>query len=199
MHFWTGSTFMMNTQRPSPARPWPLAMARLRTDQRGGAAIEFAFIAAPLAALMIAILQTSLVFFAQQNLETCAEKSARRLLVGSSQQSGKTSAQFKNDVCATLPFFMRTNNCANLMVDVRTATSFSAASVSQPTLTYDSNGNITNSWQYAPGGGGTINVLRVMYIWKVQKAPFDFDLSTMSNNRRLLFATAVFKTEPYDS
>jgi len=188
---------MKNAYRLSIAKARLAAIGRLCADSRGGAAIEFAFIAAPLAALMIAILQTSLVFFAQQNLETTAEKSARLLLVGSSQQAGKTSTQFRSDVCATLPFFMRTNNCANLMIDVRTVNSFSDATVSQPSLTYDSNGNVTNTWQYAPGGAGTINVIRVMYIWKVQKGPFSFDLSTMSSNRRLLFATAVFKVEPY--
>lgn len=190
---------MKNAYRLSIAKARLAAIGRLCADSRGGAAIEFAFIAAPLAALMIAILQTSLVFFAQQNLETTAEKSARLLLVGSSQKAGKTASQFRTDVCNTLPFFMRTNNCANLMVDVRTAASFSAASVAAPTLTYDSNGNVTNAWQYSPGAAGAITVVRVMYVWKVQQGPFGFDLSTMSSNRRLLYATAVFKTEPYDT
>ncbi len=168
----------------------------LLADRRGGAAIEFAFIAAPLAGLMIAILQTSLVFFAQQTLETTAEKSIRQLVTGSAQQANMTSNSFKTLVCSKLPVFMK---CANVMVDVRTATNFSSATVASPTLTYDSNGNVNNSWTFAPGGAGTINVVRIMYIWDVQKGPFGFDLATMSNNRRLLYATSVFKVEPYTS
>jgi hypothetical protein len=31
----------------------------------------------------------------------------------------------------------------------------------------------------------------------VSKGPLGFDLSTLSNGDRLLIATAVFKTEPY--
>lgn len=170
--------------------------AGLAADQRGAVAIEFAFIAAPLAALMIATLQTSLVFFAQQTLETTAEKSVRQLVTGNSQKANITANAYKTLVCNNLPVFMK---CANVMIDVRTATSFSNATVTSPTLTYDSNGNVNNSWSFAPGGAGTINVVRIMYIWDVQKGPFAFDLSTMSSNRRLLYATSVFKVEPYDS
>ncbi len=168
----------------------------LMGDRRGAVAIEFAFVAAPLVALMIAILQTSLVFFAQQTLESTAEKSIRQLVTGAAQKANTSSSTFKTSVCSKLPVFMK---CANVMVDVRTATSFSGATVSSPTLTYDSNGNVSNSWTYAPGGAGTINIVTIMYIWDVQKGPFAFDLSTMSSNRRLLYATSVFKVEPYTS
>ena len=188
---------MMKMNRPCSSCTPTAATRRARclaTHRRGSVAIEFAFIAAPLAALMIAILQTSLVFFAQQTLETTAEKSVRQLITGSAQQGGTSASAFKTSVCSKLPVFMQ---CANVMVDVRTVTSFSNASVSSPTLTFDSNGNVTNSWSYAPGGAGSINVVTIMYIWNVQKGPFSFDLSTMSNNRRLLYATSVFKVEPY--
>lgn len=170
------------------------AARRLTDDTRAAAVIEFALIATPLAALMVAELQTSLVFFAQQNLETTAEKSVRTLVTGEAQQNGMTSAQFKTLVCSKLPFFMK---CSNVLIDVQSVSSFNSASTSSPTLTFDSGGNVTNSFSYSPGGAGSINVVKVMYIWKVQAGPLGFDLSTMSSNRRLLIATAVFKTEPY--
>lgn len=174
---------------------WAAASGRaLARDRRGAAAIEFAFVITPLAAMMIAILQTSLVFFAQQTLETTAEKSVRQLVTGSAQQSGLSGPAFKTSVCSKLPAFMK---CANVIVDVRPATTWSDASVTPPTITFDGSGNITNTWLYQPGTAGTITVVTIMYIWNVQKGPFSFDLSTMSNNRRLLYATAVFKVEPY--
>ena len=156
--------------------------------------MEFAFVIIPLAALMIAILQTSLVFFAQQTLETATEKSVRQLMTGQAQTTGMTQAQFKTLVCSKLPTFM---TCSNLIVDVQSASSFSAASTSSPTLTYDASGNVNNNWKFTPGGAGTINVAKVMYIWSPQRGPLGFDLSTMSNGNRLLIATAVVKTEPY--
>jgi hypothetical protein len=83
------------------------------------------------------------------------------------------------------------------MIDVRTVSAFSAASVSKPTLTLDANGKVNNTWNYQPGTAGSITVVTIMYIWSTQKGPMSFDLSTMSGNRRLLHATSVFKVEPY--
>ena len=156
--------------------------------------MEFALVATPLAALMVAILQTSLTFFAQQNLESVAEKAVRQLVTGQAQKANTTQAQFKTLVCSKLPIFMK---CANVYVDVQSATSFSNANTAPPTLTYDSNGAVTNAWVYSPQGAGAINVVRIMYAWQVGAGPLGFDISTMSSQRRLLVATSVFKTEPY--
>ena len=163
-------------------------------NEGGVAAVEFALIAIPLIALMIAIIQTSLTFFAQQTLETATEKATRTLFTGSAQASGISQSQYKTLVCSKLPSFMK---CANLFVDVQSAASFSSASVVAPTLTYDSSGNVNNTFKFTPGSAGSVNVVRIMYIWNTQKGPLGFDLSTMSNGNRLLLATSVFKVEPY--
>lgn len=175
-----------------PRSTWQ-ACRSLWSDKGGATAIEFAIVAIPLAALMVAILQTSLVFFVQQNLESIAEESARQLITGQAQKAGKTSKDFNSLVCSKLPAFMK---CSNVIVDVRTATAFGAADVSVLTPTYDSKGKPSNT-QYLPGGPGSINVVRIMYIWNVGAGPLNFDLSTMSGQRRLLVATAVFKAELY--
>lgn len=174
-----------------PLAPW---RGHLSADIRGVAAVEFAIVAAPLAALIVAILQTSLVFFAQQTLETTAETSVRQLVTGEAQKGNVTKAQFKSRVCSTLPVFME---CSKVIIDVRSATSFSGISTKSLTITVDKDGNITTPFSYAPGNAGSINIVRVMYIWDVMGGPLGFDLATMSNNKRILYATSVFKTEPY--
>lgn len=186
----------VNMMKTYLARSLRIARAtqRLSMDRRGAVAMEFALISIPLAALMIAILQTSLTYFAQQNLEMAAEKSVRQLMTGEAQSAGMTQAQFKTLVCSKIPTFMK---CANVMVDVQQATAFSDITTGAPTLTYDSSGNVSNTWKYAPGTQGAINVVKVMYVWDVQKGPLGFDLSTMSSGKRLLIVTSVFKTEPY--
>jgi Flp pilus assembly protein TadG len=177
--------------RALPARR-SAARRSLIGDHRGAAALEFALVAGPLFAVMTAIFQVTLTFFAQQVLETASEKAVRQLLTGSAQRSGMTRDQFKTLVCSKLPGFMK---CANVMINVRAATSFSAADTARPTITYDSTGNPNNTWTFAPGNAGQITVAQVMYIWSVQSGPFGFDISTMSGSRRLLVATSVFKTE----
>jgi Flp pilus assembly protein TadG len=178
-----------------PARRARKSIRALRSDKRGATLVEFGFVITPFAALMVAILQTSLTFFAQQNLETAAEKSVRQLMTGAAQRANMSQAQFKALVCTKIPTFMQ---CSKVIVDVQQAASFAAISTAPPTITYDASGNPTQG-AYTPGIGGTINIVKIMYIWDEQKGPLGFDLSTMSSGKRLLISTSVFRVEPYVS
>jgi len=83
------------------------------------------------------------------------------------------------------------------MIDVQTAGSFSNANTSMPGLTFNQQGQVTNTWQYQPGNPGDIVVVRVMYQWPVFLGPLSFNLSNLSNGKRLLMSSAAFKNEPY--
>lgn len=162
----------------------------------GATAVEFALIAVPFFAIIVAIIQLGVVCLAQQELETAVEKSARTLLTGSAQTSNLTQSQFTASVCNNLPALF---TCGKIMIDLRSATSFSSADTSTPTLTYDANGNVTNTWSYAPGAAGSIMVLRVLYQFPVVPFSLGMNLSNLANNTRLLMATAVFQAEPFGS
>lgn len=175
--------------------PGPSALGlRLARDVRGATIIEFAAVAAPLAALLIAILQTSLTFFTQQALESVSEVTARQIITGAVQMAGTNQADFKKLACTNLPKFM---TCDNLMLDVQTAASLDKANTKAPAITYDKNGKISNTWSFDLGSAGSIVVMKAMYTSSVISGPLGFDLSNMGSGRRLLIATAVFKTEPY--
>jgi Flp pilus assembly protein TadG len=167
----------------------------LARDRRGATIIEFAIVAAPFIALMLATLQTSLVFFAQQALETAAEETARDLVTGKAQQSDWVLQDFQKDACSHLYSFMQ---CPNLMVDVQRADSLAAIDTATPTITYNQDGTIDQSkWQFNPGQPGDIVVMRMMYVLPVISGPLGFDLSNMQAGKRLLVATSVFRSEPY--
>jgi Flp pilus assembly protein TadG len=174
-----------------------MTKARLREIMRdtcGATAVEFAIVAAPFFALLIAILATSLLYFAQQALETTVEAAARLVTTGQAQQNGWTAAQYKAQVCKqVLPFL----NCSKLMIDVETVKSFSTADTSPPKITYDAAGNPVLPYQ--AGGAGDIVIVRVMYLWPLPTGPLGFDLSNQPGNNRLLVATSVAQTEPYTS
>jgi Flp pilus assembly protein TadG len=61
---------------------------------RGASAVEFALIAAPFLALLVAILQTALVFFAGRVLDETTEQASRYILTGQAQTSGMTQSQW---------------------------------------------------------------------------------------------------------
>jgi Flp pilus assembly protein TadG len=165
----------------------------LGSDRRGATIIEFALVAAPLVALIFAAIQTSLVFFSQQTLETAAEDTARLIVTNQAQQAAMSQSQFNQAACSQLPGFM---DCDNLMVDVRTADDFADVDTAMPDLTYDSDGNVTNKWDFEMGGADQVVVMRLMYQLPVVSAPLGFDMSNMQGGRRLLIATSVFQPEP---
>jgi Flp pilus assembly protein TadG len=170
------------------------AARRLACAREGSTAVEFALIALPFVVVLIAILQVAIVFLAQNELETAVEKVSRGLLTGATQQAAITQTQFASSVCSNLPALF---DCSKLMIDLQTAGSFSGADTSAPTLTYDANGNVTNSWRFNLGASGDIMVLRVMYQFPVLPGLMNFNLSNLANGSRLLMATSVFQTESY--
>jgi len=160
----------------------------------GAAALEFAIVAAPFIALILAAMQTALAFFAGQVLESAVVDSSRQILTGAAQNANMTQSGFANTVCSKVQALF---NCGKLMIDVQTVNSFAAANTALPTLTYDGSGNVTNNWAFQPGNPGDIVVMRVMYQWPVVLGPLGLNLSNQSNGNLLLMATATFKNEPY--
>jgi Flp pilus assembly protein TadG len=161
-------------------------------DCRGATAVEFALIAPPFIALLIAIVQTFLVFFAQEMLEGVVQKSSRQILTGQTQSQQATQAAFHQTVCNQVSVLFA---CNKIFVDVRVATSWSTADTSALVPTYDSQGNV-NNMQFNPGNAGDIVVVRVVYLWPVVLGPLGFNLSNQPNNTRLILATAAFQNEP---
>ena len=159
----------------------------------GAAAIEFALVAAPTIALLLAILQIGIIYFAEEALESAVEQTARLVLTGQAQSQGLTQTQFGQALCNNSPGLF---TCGGFMVNLQPATSFATASTGAPTLTYDAHGNVTNVWQYNPGNPGDIMVMQVMYQWPVFLGPLGLNLSNLSNGTRLLMSTAVFRNEP---
>jgi len=160
-------------------------------DRQGATAVEFALVATPFIGLLIGIIQTFLVFFAQQLLETAANQSSRLIQTGQAQAQSMTQSQFASVVCSNLPILF---NCNDVMIDVEVAGSWTTANAGVPNLTYDSNGNVTNVWQFNPGNPGDVVVVRVMYLWPVFIAPL---VANLSNGMRLIMASTAFQNEAY--
>ncbi len=166
--------------------------ARFVKRQDGATTVEFAMVAVPFLALMFAIIETSLVFFAGQTLETAVADSARLVMTGQAQNGAFNQAKFKEEVCKRIHGLF---NCASgMMIDVRTYNNFAAINNSLPV---DANGNLINNFAYSPGGPGDIVVVRLMYQWPVFVPTLGLDVSNMAGNKRLLVATAAFRNEPY--
>lgn len=161
--------------------------------QDGTAAVEFALVATPFLALLFAILETALVFFAGQTLEAAASETGRLVMTGQAQTAGYSQSDFKTAVCSYLSGAMF--NCSTgVYVDVKSYTTFTAISNNPPVV----NGQLdTSNMAYTPGGPGDIVVVRLYYQWPINVSLLGDNLANLNGNKRLLIATSVFRNEPY--
>ena len=74
-------------------------IARFCRAAGGASALEFALIAPPLLATVIAIFETAIYLFAQQTLQNAAQTAGRIFLTGQGQSTGMTQAQFTSAIC----------------------------------------------------------------------------------------------------
>lgn len=169
----------------------PAMLRRFVRHRKASTSIEFGLLAAPFLALAFATLQTAIIFFAGQALETAAATSARLIMTGQAQTQSWDETAFKQQVCNAITGIF---NCQNgVYIDVETYATFADANLSSPI----SHGNFdTSNLGYNPGGPGDIVVVRLYYQFPVFNL-MGFSLSDLNGGYNLLAATAIFKNEPY--
>lgn len=183
------------------ALPSPLAR-RFICRQDGAAAVEFALVALPFLALMFAIIETALVFFAGQALEYATAEASRLILTGQAQTTdyktgaasptGYSAEDFKKAVCSQslgFPF-----SCDRIYVSVQNFQSSFSSVDTEPPVTGDGKFD-SNKLKFDMGGPGCIEAVSVYYQWPIYVSLLG--LSDLSNSSRLLVATSVFRVEPY--
>lgn len=164
--------------------------------QDAAAAVEFGLIALPFLALIFAILETALVFFANQTLEVAATDAARLIMTGQAQSAGYTQSTFKTQVvCNLLKSGISLFDCTNgVQIDVKTYTSYTSITSAPPI----NNGQLdTSNMAYTPGAAGQIVVVRLYYQWPIYVTLLGNALDNLNGGKRLLVATSVFRNEPF--
>ena len=162
-------------------------------DERGVTAVEFALVGPCFIALLVALVQTFLVFFVSMSLEQVVMSSSRTILTNQAQAANMTQSQFAAYVCSNVVILFK---CNSLMIDVQAYNGFGGVNTGAPALTHDSNGNVSNAWSYNPGTPGQVVVVRLMYEWPVFGGPLGFNLSNLADGNRLIMATSAFQNEP---
>ena len=177
---------------PSHIRSCSNLLRRFRRNRGGSAVVEFALVAPMFFALLFAIIETALMFFASQVLETVTQDSARVIMTGQAQLASFSQAQFKNLVCSKVAALF---DCVNgIYIDVQNYSQFSSINIANP---IDASKNFVPPNNYLPGGPGDIVVVRVFYQWPIFVTALGYDISNLSGSKRLLSATAAFQNEPY--
>ena len=164
-------------------------LRRAAACQRGSATVELAMIALPFVALLVAMVETALVFFAGQVLQEAATQSGRLVMTG--QAIGMSAAQFQQNVCNHASGLF---DCSKLSVSVQTFGTFGSITGTNPVV----GGKMsTGSLPFSPGTPGQIEVVQVFYPWPLGADMLGLGLINVNGDSHLLAATAVFRNEPY--
>jgi Flp pilus assembly protein TadG len=172
------------------------AIRRFRRNRRGSAAVEFALVAPVFFALLFAIIETGLMFFAGQVLETGTQDSARLMYTHQAYDTGMDETAFKTDLCSRIStLFNCTGNLANLFVDVQYYAPGDAINLADPIVS----GSLSSSgfkYQVPPPGSANTVVVRVFYKWQLYVTGLGFNVANLTGSQRLLAATVAFHVEP---
>ena len=181
---------------------WPHILRRLRKDRSGATALEFALVAAPFLALMLATIEVALVFFGGFVLENAVEQAARMIRTGQAQQQSFSEADFRQEICSNVSVL---SNCMNgLKLDVQRFEGFNGIDDDNFDPPLDEDQNLDDSgFGFDLGNGGDVVLVRAYYVWDLiadfpeEIGGIKMGLANMAGGR-LLTATAAFRNEPFD-
>ena len=163
---------------------------------------EFVMIAPIFLLLTFAILETSMVFFADMILDNAVMTTGRLIRTGQAQSQNMTQAQFRSAVCAQVSVLLSCDPSL-LLVDVRSFSNFNTTNFPSA---LDAQGNLNpNLNSYQPGassqaaGQNPIVSVRVLYKWKIYTPMFSTYFENMGTGSgiRLIAFSAAFKNEPF--
>ncbi|MCH4548651.1 MULTISPECIES: TadE/TadG family type IV pilus assembly protein [Rhizobium] len=191
-----------------------LRFRALARSREGAAAIEFALLAIPYFLVIFAILETFVAFAAEELVSNAVDTMSRRMRTGQiTYNLGRTTdmnqAQFRQAFCDEISILIRCSTTevatpSKLYLDVQTFSTFSAIPTTIPKVSTDKYADInTAAFKYAPGGAGTINMLRAYYRWEITADLVRPYITTIRPSdasmpsQYLIVGTAAFQNEQY--
>lgn len=166
---------------------------RFLRQPSGATAVEFGLIAVPFFFLKMAIIETALIFWAGQMLESGVAESGRMIRTGQVQSQGLGAGEFRTILCNELVVMFDCD--ARLAIDVQRVARFDAAELARPAV--DGAGNFNGGFGFDPGLGGETVIVRAFYRWPVLFNFLGLDAADIAGRQRLLMSTTAFRNEPF--
>ena len=169
---------------------------QLIRNRDGAAALEFALVMIPFLALTQAIIETTVMAFTDAVLQNAVTEAARMVRTGQSSVTGGGGASaFSTTVCNQLNGLV---DCANLVFDLRSFTSFSAISIPVPDANGGTAGAVYNTGaSSATAGAADIVTARVIYPYSFLTPGLSYFLGSSAGQTLPLVYTVVFQNEPF--
>lgn len=170
---------------------------RFSRDDRGVTAIEFAILGLPFFTIIFAMLETAMVFFAGQVLDSAVEDATRMLKTGRAQAANYEMPQFRELMCGYT--FNMFGDCSAIRLKVVKIANFAAASAGPPQTCTSTGCTWAMDQTYAAGLGREVIQVFAYYRWPLLVTLPYFNLKNQPDNYRLLASTRVFRNEPFQT
>ena len=168
----------------------PKVVRRFAKKDDGATVIEFAMLAGPFFLLLMAIIESSLLFFAGQLLESSVDDVARKVRTGQLKDVASAAA-FRTEVCKDVKVLF---DCNDLNIDMQVVATYADLG----DMPGPADGEIDpDDFSYTQAGPKQIVMITVVTEWPVFTNYFQSALSDLDNNNAVLTAVAAFKTEPF--
>lgn len=186
-------TFHIHTRRKAGRFfQLPRIVRRFGKKEDGTTAVEFAFLAFPFFLLLFGIIESSLLFFAGQMLESAVDDVGRKIRTGQLDDT-LTETQFKTEICSATALLF---TCSKIQVDLEVAAKFD--DLGDPPV--PENGTVDHSaYSFTAPCPEEIAMITVSYEWPIFTNYVAAQVSQLNSGNALLNAMAVFRTEPYPS
>ena len=172
---------------------------RFARDDQGVTAIEFGILAIPFFTIILATMQTALVYFAAQVLDSALEDATRLVRTGQAQNASYDRDTLRNYMCQyTFDLF----DCSQIQLTVKVLTNFNVVQTPIQTCNTDpALGPLTCTWAVLPpyNAGAKKDIVQVQAYYRyplVIVLPY-FNLKNQPDNYRLIGALRVFRNEPF--
>jgi Flp pilus assembly protein TadG len=180
---------------------------RLRREDDGVSAIEFAMVGGPFFFLMMVTFEASLAFVTEYSLQSATTTAGRLIRTGQVQENGLSKDAFKTELCNNLAGYI---DCGKVYVNVEVRDSFSNAS-NRTNATSDGELSDPGDGAFDPGVAEQIVVVEAFYVWELFTPGFmallnlsgnsvetPHFLANLGDDKRLVRGVAVFRNEPFN-
>ena len=183
------------------------ALSRLAADESGVTAIEFAAVGPVFLALLLMIVETGIVFGANQMLENAVYNASRQILTGQLQSfqnnGGSANATYCKiiaSICGSMSPILDPASCySNVQIDLKVhkaGTPFSNAELATPV---NAAGQLDQSKlnRGALGSRNDYMLIRAYYQYPVYTAHIGGGTGATDSGKRLLIGSAALALEPF--
>ena len=160
-----------------------------KTD--GTTDIEFSLLAVPFIFFVIVIIELSLMFLGDAVLNGAVYDASRVIRTGAAQQSGDPETAFGDALCSQAGLML---DCDAMEYQVETLESFEEADLEPE---FDEDGHMIPV-PFDAGAVSDIVIIRVTYLYPLLTPMIGQFFADSPGNTKLLMATTVMQTEPYD-